>query len=86
MRASNGIVGMRKRFSYNARAMKKNAPLAFRIPEELKKKLQTLARDEARSLSQICELLLAIGIEEYEREGHTYLQRVLSRSHRDKKT
>ena len=63
--------------------MKKDAPLAFRIPAELKKKLQRLAKDEARSLSQVCELLLSIGAEEYDREGRAYLEKVLSRPRRE---
>ena len=66
--------------------MKKDAPLAFRIPADLKKKLQRLARDEARSLSQVCELLLSIGVDEYEREGRAYLQKVLSRPRRETQT
>lgn len=60
-------------------SMKKDAPLAFRIPADLKKKLKRLSNQEARSLSQICELLLRIGVEEYDREGHRYLQKVLIR-------
>jgi hypothetical protein len=63
--------------------MKKDAPLAFRIPADLKKKLQRLSNEEARSLSQICELLLRIGVEEYDREGHRYLQKVLAHSRGD---
>lgn len=59
--------------------MKKDAPLAFRIPADLKKKLKRLSNQEARSLSQICELLLRIGVEEYDREGPRYLQKVLIR-------
>lgn len=64
--------------------MKKDAPLAFRIPADLKKKLQQLSKQEARSLSQICELLLRIGVEEYDREGHRYLQKVLAPTREDK--
>jgi hypothetical protein len=58
--------------------MRKDAPLAFRIPADLKKRLLKLARLEARSLSQICEMLLKIGVEEYDKDGHKYMQRVLS--------
>jgi len=58
--------------------MRKDAPLAFRIPTDLKKKLQEVARREARSLSQICEMLLRLGVEDYEKEGSKYLQRFLS--------
>ena len=60
--------------------MKKNAPLAFRIPGDLKKSLQRIADREARSMSQICELLLTIGVDAYEKEGARYLQLVLSSS------
>jgi predicted transcriptional regulator len=60
--------------------MKKNAPLAFRIPGELKKSLQRIADREARSMSQICELLLTIGVDAYEKQGARYLQIVLSGS------
>jgi hypothetical protein len=58
--------------------MRKDAPLAFRIPADLKKKLLRLSRQEVRSLSQICELLLKIGVDEYDKDGHKYLQRVLT--------
>jgi hypothetical protein len=53
--------------------MTKDAPLAFRIEAELKKRLLHLARQESRSLSQICEMLLEIGVDEYDKEGHKYL-------------
>jgi hypothetical protein len=56
--------------------MTKDAPLAFRIKTELKKKLLKLAKQETRSLSQICEMLLTIGVNEYEKEGHKYLQKM----------
>ena len=60
--------------------MKKNAPLAFRIPADLKKAIQAIAEKEARSLSQVCELLLRIGADSYEKEGAKYLQRSITRS------
>jgi hypothetical protein len=63
--------------------MRKNAPLAFRIPADLKDKLQEVARREARSISQTCEILLRLGIEGYEREGSKYLQRLLSRQKKE---
>ncbi len=59
--------------------MKKNAPLAFRISSELKKSLQQIASREARSISQICEILLTIGTEAYDKEGSKYLHRYLGR-------
>jgi hypothetical protein len=66
--------------------MKKDAPIAFRIPADLKRKLQRLSKQEARSLSQTCELLLRIGVEEYDREGHRYLQKILVVDREDDKT
>jgi hypothetical protein len=57
--------------------MRKDAPLSFRIPADLKKKLLRLAKREARSISQICEILLKIGVDEYDKEGHKYLQKAL---------
>ena len=62
--------------------MKKNAPLAFRIPDELKKGLEQIARREARSISQICQILLTIGTEAYNKEGPKYLQSYLGDSKR----
>jgi len=60
--------------------MKKNAPLAFRIPSDLKKNLQQIANREARSISQICEILLTIGTEAYDKEGSRYLLQYLGHS------
>jgi hypothetical protein len=57
--------------------MRKDAPLAFRIQADLKKKLLKLAKQESRSLSQICEMLLKIGVDEYDKDGHKYLQKIL---------
>jgi hypothetical protein len=63
--------------------MRKDAPLAFRIPADLKKKLQEVAKREARSVSQICEMLLKVGVEGYEKEGPKYLRRFLSRQKKE---
>ena len=60
--------------------MKKDAPLSFRIPEALKKDLQAIADREARSISQICEILLTIGTEVYSKDGSKYLQSFLTRN------
>ena len=67
-------------FPYNQCVMKKDAPLAFRIHADLKRKLLRLAKREARSLSQICEMLLTIGVNECERAGPNYLQKTHSQS------
>ena len=63
--------------------MKKNAPLAFRIPEALKRDLEQIAHREARSISQICQILLTIGTEAYNKEGSRYLQSYLGNSKKD---
>ena len=63
--------------------MRKDAPLAFRIPAALKKKLLEVAKGEARSVSQVCEILLKLGVEAYEKEGPKYLQRFLSRKKKE---
>jgi hypothetical protein len=71
------IVGTVRSFSYNRIQMRKDAPLAFRIQTDLKKRLLKLAKQEGRSLSQVCEMLLKIGVDEYDKEGHKYLQKIL---------
>jgi hypothetical protein len=63
--------------------MRKDAPLAFRISAELKKKLQEVAKLEARSISQTCEIFLRLGVEGYEKEGSKFFQRFLSRQKKD---
>jgi hypothetical protein len=70
-------------FSYNRWDMKKDAPLAFRIPADLKSKLQDVAKQESRSLSQVCEMFLKLGVEGYEREGGKYFQRLLMRRRKE---
>ena len=63
--------------------MTKDAPLAFRIPADLKKKLQDMANLEARSISQTCEIFLRLGVDGYEKEGSKFLQRFLSRQKKE---
>jgi hypothetical protein len=77
---NNLIINKSHFSSYNHFIMKKNAPLAFRIPDGLKKSLEQIADREARSMSQICEILLTIGAEAYTKEGSKYLQSYLRRS------
>ncbi len=58
--------------------MAKDAPLAFRISSELKTKLQEIASNEGRSLSQVCELLLAAGVSAYEKEGTLFVRKIVT--------
>ncbi len=38
-----------------------------------------MARREARSISQVCEILLRLGVEAYEKEGPKYFDHLLAR-------
>jgi hypothetical protein len=57
----------------------KDERIGFRVSSEIKTALLHIARKEGRSLAQVCELLLRGGINEYEREGSSYLHRLLIR-------
>jgi predicted transcriptional regulator len=53
--------------------------LGIRIDPELKRTLEEIGDAEARSVSQVCELLLGKGVDAYKKEGAKYLQRTSSR-------
>ena len=53
--------------------------LAFRVSPTLKDEIQEIAASEARSISQICELLLAEGVEAYKKEGSKFMQRLVAK-------
>lgn len=57
----------------------KDERIGFRVSGEAKAALLQIARKEGRSLAQICELLLRGGVNEYEKEGASYLHRLLVR-------
>jgi len=57
----------------------KNDQIGFRVPAGLKKELQDVAKREGRTLSQVCEILVAGGLDSYKKEGSKYLHRLLSR-------
>jgi hypothetical protein len=59
--------------------MAKDTRLTFRVQVELKKSLEAIANKEARSVAQICEVLLKDGVEAYQKEGAKYLQRLIAR-------
>jgi hypothetical protein len=63
--------------------MRKDTALSFRIPGHLKTELEKVALSEGRSLAQVCEALLAGGLEIYKKEGPKYLQRLLSRQKKE---
>ncbi len=64
---------------YNSGEMRKETALSFRVPRKLKAELERVAVKEGRSLSQICEALLAGGLQNYGKEGSEYLQRFIFR-------
>jgi hypothetical protein len=53
--------------------------LAFRVSPDLKSEIQEIANSEARSLSQVCELLLSEGVEAYKKEGPKFMQRLVAK-------
>jgi hypothetical protein len=69
----------RHALEYNVNPMRKDTALSFRVPRRLKADLQKVALTEGRSVAQVCEALLAGGLEIYKEEGPKYLQRLLSR-------
>ncbi len=57
----------------------KNMRLTFRVHSDLKKRLESVAASEGRSVARICEAFLHAGLVKYEKEGTKYVQRFLAR-------
>jgi len=53
--------------------------LAFRVSPDLKNEIQGIARSEARSISQVCELFLSDGVQAYKKEGPKFMQRLVAK-------
>jgi hypothetical protein len=53
--------------------------LAFRVSPDLKNDIQGIADNEARSISQVCELLLSEGVQAYKKEGSKFMQRLVAK-------
>jgi hypothetical protein len=53
--------------------------LAFRVSPDLKNEIQGIANSEARSISQVCELLLSEGVQAYKKEGPKFMQRLVAK-------
>jgi len=70
---------------YNAPVapMRKEERIGIRVPAELKKALAQIAKNEGRSLAQVCEILLGGGVSLYREEGSKYLQRLVSRQKKE---
>ena len=56
----------------------KDTSLNLRIRSELKKRLESAAASEGRSVAQICEAFLQAGLVAYEKEGARYISRFLA--------
>ena len=74
-----------------SKRMKKDSQFTFRIPSDLKVRLEEIALSEGRSVAQICVALLQEGIEMYKRKAPVFCSvyfrdkrriREISRSHR----
>jgi hypothetical protein len=63
--------------------MRKDETIGIRVTAELKKALLQIATKEGRSLAQLCEILLRGAAASYKEEGHSYLQRLLSRQKKE---
>ena len=59
-------------------AMKKEDRIGVRISVDLKKSLAQIAKNEDRSLAQVCEIFLRDGVLSYKEEGAKFFQRLLS--------
>ena len=59
--------------------MRKEDRIGVRVPIDLKKALIQIARNEDRSLAQVCEIFLKEGVLAYKEDGAKYFHRLLSR-------
>ena len=53
--------------------------LAFRVSPELRNEILEISKSEARSISQVCELLLHEGVEAYKKDGAKFIQRLVAK-------
>ncbi len=60
------------------RLVNKDQRLTFRVQKRLKMELERIAAREGRSVAQICETFLTLGIQEYTRRPAT-VQELISR-------
>ena len=74
MSSENTLANAKIRLGMNA----KDTSLNLRIRSELKKKLESVAATEGRSVAQICEAFLQAGLVAYGKEGAKYISRFLA--------
>jgi hypothetical protein len=63
--------------------MKKEDRIGVRVSVELKKALMQIAKNEDRSLAQVCEIFLRDGVFSYKEDGAKFFQRLLARHKRE---
>ena len=63
--------------------MTKEDRIGVRVPAELKRELIQIAKNEGRSLAQVCEIFLRGGVLSYKNDGPRYLNRLLSRQKKE---
>lgn len=63
--------------------MKKEDRIGVRVSAELKKALIQIARNEDRSLAQVCEIFLRDGALSYKEDGAKFFQRLLARHRKE---
>jgi hypothetical protein len=80
-RDANDILGLFSNFvpRYIRGVTTKKDFLAFRVSPALKNEIQAIAVNEARSISQICELLLVEGVDAYKKEGPKFMQHLIAK-------
>ena len=68
---------------HSVRSYIRNVPkaefLALRVNSDLKREIESIADDEQRSISQICEMFLYEGVEAYKKDGLKLMQRLIAK-------
>jgi hypothetical protein len=63
--------------------MRKEERIGIRVGADLKRTLNQIAKNEDRSLAQVCEIFLKNGANSYKKEGAKYFQRILTRQRQE---
>jgi predicted transcriptional regulator len=63
--------------------MKKDTQFTFRIPSDLKSRLEEIASSEGRSVAQVCEAFLRAAAESYRKKGFSFFRGFVSRPKKD---
>lgn len=58
--------------------LNKEEVMSVRVRAEMKAEIKKVANEETRSVSQICELLLAVGLHAYKKSGSKIFKAIAS--------